>query len=321
MQPRTNELTAVSMREKFDQVPGGVTNPSDIKRWHEFRDMYHRAQRLEDVGDFPLQIDFELNSTCQMKCGFCVHGHEKVKKQELGFDRFKRVIDEGARYGLCSIKLNYINEPLLLKDLTRYIDYARSKGVLNVYFATNGLLLTEEMSRKLIDAKVSKVMISLDATTSATFERMRHSDRFSTIITNVLKLINLRDDTGVDYPLVRVNFLKTEINAHEADAFLEQWAGVADMVGYQEQVNRPGATDVKSSKSFKCAFPFKLVTVDSSGHILPCCTFEGREMPLGHIDSMTIHEAWNSSKRFTLKTMHRFGRGAENPHCKHCIGA
>lgn len=321
MQARANELTAVSNRELFDRVPGGVTDAKDIKRWHWFRERYHKAQKLEGFASFPLQIDFELNSTCQMKCGFCVHGHEKVKKQTLPFETFKRVIDEGAMHGLCSIKLNYINEPLLLPDLTKYIDYARSKGVLNVYFATNGLLLTEAMSRKLIDAKVSKVMVSLDATTPETFEKMRHSARFSTIVANILKLIKLRDEKGVDYPLVRVNFLKTEINAHEADEFLKQWTGVADMVGYQEQLNRPGTTDIKTDKTFKCAFPFKLVTVDSSGAILPCCTFSGREMPLGHIDKMTISEAWNNDRMTELKQLHRNGDGAMNPNCKHCMGA
>lgn len=322
MQTRANELTAVSNRELFDQVPGGVTDPVDIKRWFQFRDRYHQASRLEGFAAHPLQIDFELNSTCQMKCGFCVHGHEKAKKQMLGFDRFKKVIDDAAQHsGLCSIKLNYINEPLLLPDLTEYVDYARSKGILNVYFATNGLLLTEAWSKRLIDAKVSKVMVSLDATTSETFKKMRHSAKFRTIVANILKLINLRDEMGVDYPLVRVNFLKTEVNAHEADEFLRQWTGVADMVGYQEQLNRPGVTDVQTDRTVRCAFPFKLMTIAVDGSILPCCTFQGREMPIGHIDNMTVSEAWNSDKMRELKRLHRSGKGATNPICAHCLGA
>jgi len=319
MQPRKNELTAVSSRDMFDRVPGGVTDPADIARWHSFREKYHNAARLGPATDFPLQIDFELNSTCQMKCGFCVHGHEKVKKQILPFETFCRVIDEGARFGLCSIKLNYINEPLLLPSLIMYINYARSRGVLNVYFATNGLLLTEKVSRNLIDAKVSKVMVSLDATTPETFKQMRGSDKLDVIVNNITRLIEMRGDK--DYPLVRVNFLKTKVNEHEAVAFLDQWTGVADMVGFQEQLNRPGTLDVQCDYTFKCAFPFKLVTVDSSGAILPCFTFSGREIPLGHIDDMTIHKAWNSFNMWELRSLHREGLGKTIPACNHCIGA
>jgi len=319
MQTCKNKLTAIENRDLFDQVPGGVTESIDIKRWHEFRAKYHRAEQLEFVADFPIQIDFELNSTCQMKCGFCTHGQGKVPKKLLGFERFKKVIDEGAEHGLVSIKLNYINEPLLVPDLDKYVKYARSRGVLNVFFSTNGLLLTEQMSRKLIDAKVSKIMISLDATTPETFKLMRNSSALDKIVTNICRLIELRGDLG--YPLVRVNFLKTDLNAHEADEFLRQWEGVADMIAHQELLNRPGTTDVIRSDIPACVIPFKLVTIDSSGDILPCCAFSGRLMPLGHIDTMSVSEAWSSEPMQELKQLHQRGDYAQNEICKHCIGS
>ena len=314
MLPRPNELTAVQRRDLFDAVPGG-TAAKDVPRWQNFREAYHAASELV-APEFPLQIDFELNSTCQMKCGFCLHGHSKVKKRELSFADFCKVIDEGARYGLCSIKLNYINEPLLRSDLPRFVEYARSQGVLNVYFATNGLLLTEEMCRRLIDAKVSKIMISLDATTPETFLAMRRSKHFDEIVANIKRLIEMRQD----YPLVRVNFLETLVNQHESQDFIDQWTGLADMIGFQQQVGLPGAeyellTDVDE---FQCAFPFKLVVVDCDGNILPCCTFSGREMPMGNISDTTIAQAWGRMN--DLRALHLRGGYEENPICAHCVG-
>ena len=317
MLPRPNELTAVVSRNLFDELPGGV-DPLYTARWDEFRSRYHAAARLEYVPLFPLQIDFELNSTCQMKCSFCLHGHTKVPKRSLTFEQFCKVIDEGSCYGLCSIKLNYINEPLLNKDLARYVEYAKSKGVLNVYFATNGLLLTEEMSQQLIDAQVSKIMISLDATTPATFMKMRGSKHFDRIVGNIQRLLELRTE---GYPLVRVNFLQTPVNAHEADEFIEQWTGIDDMIGFQQCVGLPGVEygELEHDEEFRCAFPYKLVAIDSAGNILPCCTFSGREMPLGHIDDMRIIDAWKSERMQELRAIHRFGRYAENPACAGCV--
>ena len=317
MNPRPHELTAVEHRDLFDAPPGGIEK-KDLPRWRAFRKAYHAAAGLV-APQFPLQIDFELNSTCQMKCGFCLHGHGKVKKRELSYTDFCKVIDEGASHGLCSIKLNYINEPLLRRDLPRFIDYARSQGVLNIYFATNGLLLNQEMAQQLIDSKVSKIMISLDATTPETFMAMRRSKGFERIVANIHRLLEMRTD---GYPLVRVNFLETPVNAHESEAFISQWQGVADMLGFQQQVGLPGVeyellTDVDN---FQCAFPFKLVVIDCDGNILPCCTFSGREMPLGNIADMTIAQAWNSKRMTWLRGIHLQGDYAANPVCAHCVG-
>ena len=358
---RKNELTAVMNRNLFDSVPGDVTDPVDIQRWNDFREKYHSAHKLEYDGDFPLQIDFELTSQCNFRCSFCTHGYMKVPKKRMSFEDFKRVIDEGAEYGLCSIKLNMINEPLLTPDIEKYIEYAKSKGVLNIYFATNGSLLTPKVQEKLIDAKLSKCMISLDATTSETFEKMRHSKQFDRIIENIHSLIKMRESKGVTYPLIRVNFVKTKLNIHEADKFIEYWSEIADMVGFQDQVGVPGvdkedqpdanisltvlgnpeeespcSTNVstlgrdegsifnlpdedKGRKGFRCSFPFKMIVVDSSGNLLPCCTFSGKEMPIGNIDSMTVKEAWDSAKVRKLKELHKCGSYADDPVCKHCV--
>lgn len=327
MKLRENELTAIAGRGVFEALPGGVSE-REAERWGAFREAYHRAQRLEGPGGFPLQLDFELNATCQMRCAFCIHGSETVKKRDLAFETFARVIDEAEAHGLCSVKLNYINEPLLRADLPRFIRYAKEHGVLNVYFATNGLLLSREVGRELIEAKLSKVMISLDATTAETFSLVRRSSKLKEIEANIHGLLELRRELGVSYPAVRVNFLRTATNAHEAEAFLERWRGVADAIGFQRQVRRPGVDDDllgalqhEGAEPFRCSFPSKLLVIDSGGEILPCCTFSGRALSLGNVSEMTIAEAWASPRLRGLRALHAAGRGATNPVCAHCIGA
>lgn len=324
---RTNELTAVVSRDRFDDPPGDVTASWDLMRWAQFRHDYHRAAGLEYDGPFPLQLDFELTSQCNLRCAFCIHGGpEKIPKRELTFDRFARAIDEGERNGLCSVKLNYINEPLLTRDLPEYIRYAKAHGVLNVYFATNGTLLNARNREALIDARVSKIMVSLDATTPETFQKMRQSDQFALIVSNVRALLALREERGISYPLVRVNFLKSPLNVHEAEDFVRQWTGTADMVGLQDQVGLPGVdSDLLGSgpyvdhSAFRCSFPFKMLVIDSAGHILPCCTFSGREMPLGHVDEMTLADAWTGPRMRTLKESHLYGTWKDNPVCRRCV--
>lgn len=323
--PRANELTAIQNREIFDAYPAGCESDEDKARWRLFRQQYERAARFEERAEFPLHIDFELNSTCQMRCAHCLHGQGVIKKREIAFETFQKVVDEAARYGLCSIKFNYINEPLLVADLPRFIAYARSRGVLNTYFATNGLLLTREVAGQLIDVRHSKIMVSLDAVTSETFLKMRRSTKFDAIIENIRGFLDLRRERGVDYPKLRVNFLRTRDNIHEAEAFLAQWAGVADAIGFQTQVGLPGVDDdlwrgdEVTIEDFRCAFPMKQLVIDSSGSILPCCTFGGKQLSLGDVNESTLKEAWDSSRMRELQQLHAQGRWRDNPVCRQCI--
>ena len=249
------------------------------------------------------------------------------EKEELGWGAYKAVIDEGKANGLVSVKLNYINEPLMRADIDEHIAYAKGSGVLNVYFATNGILLTEEMGRRLIESGLTKLMVSIDAASAYTYKLIRRSNRYEEVVRNIEAFLALRERMGAALPLVRVNFLQTALNAHEAEAFVRRWDGVADMIGFQQQVRVPGDDDplyVVNGRAdpgwgFRCSFPYKLLVVGADGAILPCCTFSGRLMALGNIREMTIGEAWRSERMERLRRLHASGRYMDNPICRRCV--
>ena len=87
---------------------------------------------MEEAPDFPIQIDFELNYSCNFTCPMCTWNAESTenKGQQTWFDFevFKEVIDEGISKGLKSIRLNYINEPLIRRDIIKFIKYVTSNN-------------------------------------------------------------------------------------------------------------------------------------------------------------------------------------------------
>ena len=310
-------------KEKFNLLPEDVVGQKDIDRWNGFIDAYERSKDLVDI-DFPLQLDIELTTTCNFKCTFCLHGITNIPKAVMGFDTFKKIIDEGARHGLVSIKMNYVNEPLLVRDLERYVKYARDNGVLNVYFATNGSLLNAKRSRSLIESGVTKIMISLDATDSETFESMRKNKKYDKIVKSIHEFIRIRNEMGKRFPLVRVNFLTTKLNESQKMLFMNMWKDVADMVWFQEQNGVPGSEEndvfvISDRSDWKCSIPSRLMVIDGYGNILPCCTFYGREMPVGSINDMSISEAWNGEKMSSLRALHRRKEYYLNDICKECM--
>lgn len=324
---RPNELTGIVGRDIFERPPADIDNDADLRRWTEFRAAYHRASRLENVAPFPLQLDLELNSDCNLRCTFCQQTQSPRPVRWMTWDTFERVVAEGEQNGLVSMKLNVNNEPLVRRDFVQFVRYAKQHGVLNTYIATNGLGLTEMVARELIAARLTKLMVSLDASTAATYRAMRNSDQFERIVANVHRLIDLRDRLGSPLPLVRVNFLKTRLNIHEAEQFRAEWEDVADAVGFQEQLGIPGVTndfDVDHrgvDGVFRCAMPFKIIAVSTEGELWPCCTFSGLKMPLGNLRDTTITAAWRGREKRWLRTLHERGRWADFEVCSHCVGA
>jgi radical SAM protein with 4Fe4S-binding SPASM domain len=324
---RPTELTGIIGREAMDTLAGVVGK----NKWKEYRDQYDKASRLELETDYPLQLDFELNASCNLKCPMCPISAEsnkgKGKDTWFRFDDFRRIIDYGVKNGLKAIKLNYINEPLIRKDITRFISYAKEIGIEDIYFSTNNLLLTDTFVKELIEAGLTRIQVSIDAYTNETYDKIRPGGNLGKVVENVERLIAIRSELRSITPLIRVNFVRTEINEHELQSFVDYWVDRVEMIGIQEMVKPPvSSINIKSKttynkrkKGFRCSFPFKQMVINNEGDILPCCTFYGEQFQMGNIKHDNIIDVWNSEQMKMLRKIHRDGKYFENAICKKCV--
>lgn len=317
------ELTGLINKDSMNKLAPIVGE----EKWNEYREIYEHAQNLGDT-DYPVQIDFELNGSCNLKCPMCpmsVIEYKKNRKKLLEFEDFKKQIDIGVKKGMKATNLSYVNEPMIRKDLPKFVKYAKDAGVVDVYFSTNGTMAKEEMLRQLIEAGLSRIQFSIDAISQETYDKVRVGGKYERIIDNINMLLKLKKEMNSVTPLIRVNFVRTEINEHELNDFIEYWVDKVDMIGIQEMVNpfsddRVGSKTTKDKKGFfRCAAPFKEIVVTHKGDVLPCCTFLAEEMPVGNIYEQTIEEIWKGRKMEGLKEIHRKGEYWKNPYCKQCI--
>lgn len=302
--------------EVFDLCPPGV----DAGEWTAFQERFHRAESL-DASVGPVQLDVELNGGCNMACPFCVHGYEQIPNAWLPVHTFKRLVSEAVAIGIRSLKLNYINEPLMRTDLEELIDFAAHAGIFNVYFVTNGLLLSQRRRQRLLDSRLTKVQVSIDAATAETYDKQRRSGQFSRIVENVRALIHERNARGSRFPIVMVSFLVNASNHHEAAQFRDAWRGLADVVSFQRMNEVPGhATGLvvnHEAPTTGCKFPAKQIVVAHDGRYQPCCKLAGKQLARGNADSATLAEAWASFN--DLRRMHADGRWAEHAVCRSCM--
>lgn len=318
---------------------------SDKNKYKQYREEWKQASTLQYTPKYPLQIDFELNYSCNFSCEMCTWSAENAagrgKKTWLSFSTFKEVIDEGVKNGLRAIRLNYINEPLIRKDIIRFIEYAKSAGILDIYLSTNGSLLTEKIIHQLIKSGLTRLQVSIDATTATTFNKIRQGGNFKDVVANTLNFMKIREELNVELPTLRVNFVKTDLNKHEYNDFINFWEDKADCIGIQDLVNimKPSTNIEHSKKKFTCAQPFYHLTIRYDGSVLPCCTFFAAKIPIAKLSTeekvseeknlhkidmsklptQKIKEVWNGTIIESLRLMHKKGEWFKNDVCKECV--
>lgn len=106
-------------------------------------------------------IAWEVTRSCNLACVHCRASSLKGPYPgELGTEACRRLIDDIASFSKPVVILTG-GEPLLRPDIFEIARYGTDKG-LRMVLATNGTLLTEESVRKMIDAGIGRVGISLD---------------------------------------------------------------------------------------------------------------------------------------------------------------
>ncbi len=304
-------------------------------RYHEYRRKWVENPKNNVVEDFPLNLDLEVTSYCNLRCPMCyrtIADLDASQDPSLGYmdwELYKKCIDEGADYGLYAVKLNYRGEPLLHPQLPEMIAYAKAKGVVDVQFNTNGVLLKGDLARRILDAGVDRVIISFDSIRKERYESIRVGARFEEVVRNVEEFVKLRDKSGRKTPCIRVSMVKMKENLEEVEEFRRFWEerGV-DIVSYVNYVNYMGkdpeaeqryvGRPVRMRDDFVCAQLWQRLFVWCDGRVTPCCgDLEGGER-LGDAWKDSLHEIWVGERLQYLRRLHWEGNYKRMKICTTC---
>lgn len=301
----------------------------------EYRRLWQQASNFELETEFPLQLDFELNYSCNLKCPMCTWSLEagagKGKKDWFPFEKFKEIVSHGVTRGLRALDMTFVNEPLIRRDLAEFISYAHSAGVVDIGFNTNGMLLNASVIRRLIASGLTRIQFSIDAFSSESYDKVRTGGNYNKVVKNILNFLELRKEMASDLPLVCVSFVKQRDNDGELENFVAYWESKVDYLLIREYLNpvlpSHGGYEEKSGMfselrhftgEFKCTKPWQRMIVRYDGTLLPCCTFQGVYLPMGNIFEQPIETVWKSAQMRDLRRMHKEGRFYDNPICKAC---
>ena len=139
--------------------------------------------------------------TIQMKEGI---DYLPGKDVVFPMDVYKKIIDESAENGLCSLKLQYLGEPLGDPLIVERIKYAKDKGIMDVMFNTNATLLTEEMAHRLLEAGLDDIFFSVDSIIPEKFNKIRIGTHYEHVVENIKNFMKIKNDGGYDHVQTRV---------------------------------------------------------------------------------------------------------------------
>ena len=313
-----------------DNIVKWITTRS--KRYHEYRKKWSEYPKKQIISEFPLHLDIEASRRCNLLCPMCprtikLQRGEKLEEGDLDFKLFKKIIDEGSKEGLYSIKLSYLGEPLMCKELPKMIRYAKDKGIVDVMFNTNGALLTEDISKKLINAGLDKIFISFDSPFKEKYEKIRVGAKFEKVLGNIKTIVKLRNKRKSLSPIVRVSMTVMKENKDEVLDYIKLFGKVVDLIGFGDYVN-PQQKDLKSKertitkfrkhKNFICSQLYQRLFIHYDGKIGLCCTDYDAELNLGNAWNTNIKDVWLGNKIQKIRKLHERGEWYKVKLCRKC---
>lgn len=311
-------MTNIQTNPNFHTIGGkSVFSHSKDPLFLEYRKNWQERPKAFFAGDFPLHLDIEASRSCNLRCPFCSTNYEPPLGQGfMSFGTFKKIIDEGAKEGLCAIKLNsgVRGEPLLNKSLPEMVAYAKEKGIMDVYFNTNAALLTAAISRKLIDSGLDRLSISFEGLTPEVYEAYRPGARFGAVLDNIENFIALRGKN--QKPQVRIQMVALpELSAikEEYKYFWEKRVDEIAIIDYKDYSRREDLTS-----DWACPTLWQRMLIKWDGTISIC-----QERPdffnLGNVNKGdSIKAIWQGSVMEELRNLHKNAKSHLVGMCNGC---
>lgn len=285
------------------------------KEYVEYRKKWNEYPKRGIVNEFPFHLDVESTNACNLRCTMCPWDFTTEKVGYMDWNLFTRIIDEGAKYGLASIKLCHRGEPLLHPQLPQMVAYAKNKGILEVQFNTNGLTLNRGKTDGLLDAGLDRIIFSVDGASKETYEKIRCGSEYDRVVNNITTFVARRNERGLKRPCVRIQMIKMDENKHETKQFLEMWLPIANRVAFSVE-SKP--LSVKGGvERFPCPQIWQRMAISWDGEVRMCCWLR-QELVLGNATESRLYELWHGEKLANIRKLHSLYRFDQIPACAGC---
>ncbi|MBU3907277.1 MAG: radical SAM protein [Nanoarchaeota archaeon] len=162
-------------------------------------------------ASLPFKLKMECSSFCNLKCTMCPLSVGLKRKQGfLKFENFKKVFNQ---INPAYLNLTGIGETFMCPDLFKIVSYAKSKKAM-VKLDTNGMLVTEENAKKILDTGIDVISTSIDSADKEIYKKIRVGGDLDIVKKNIKNLVKERDRRKAKTEIHMFSIIQSE-NIHE----------------------------------------------------------------------------------------------------------
>lgn len=292
----------------------------------------------------PLSLMIDPANICNFHCTFCPTAYPELlasvarPRGVMKYELFCKIIDDCKAFPnpLGKLHLYKDGEPFLNKHLGKMIAYAKRSGVAkSIETTTNGSLLNLETSKKIIDAGLDRIRISIEHVHDRGYKLItgNFSD-YSSILSNVERLYyekqKRKSKLHIHVKLVDVGFTDeekikffTDFDGLADEIFIDELMGWSDSgrfdftLGRSPEVGMSRRTQINRYR-IVCPQPFYTLSVNFNGLVSVCCVDWTMNTVVGDCGIEELPAIWNGVKLKRFRLMHLEGNRKANSACRNC---
>jgi len=175
---------------------------------------------ITKVKSFPEELTLATTIRCNKRppCAMC---ERNIRKPHLEYDCPDLIIERLKPLfpKLDILYLHCSGEPLIYRKFNELLELI--KPPTKIRFNTNGMLLTEEKIKKVVDSGIVDVInFSVDAATEETYAKLR-GPHFNIVINNIKNLTTYKKKTKSKKPFIVINMCVMKENFQELPLFID----------------------------------------------------------------------------------------------------
>lgn len=265
----------------------------------------------------------------------CVRRDYQIVNEDMDFFLLEKTVDEVKKWLHKKILFNLtgLSEPTLYPRLIEAVAYVkRYIPESNVRIITNGIVLTSDLSKDLIQAGLDECMISFNGVNREDYLAICGIDAYEKVTENIKALIENRRSLKSTTLRINLNLKKHEGNKSYIPNAVSYWnplLGAEDVVSISNILplrgDQPISSCSNSSARYPCAHLWGEIKLDIHGNIYPCDGKvmdyhyrEKSELLLGNVRDTSIKEAYVSDRVRHFRKTHLRGAFDSLPTCLSC---
>lgn len=285
----------------------------EAKLYYSARDDNDHAE-WQDLAPVPSKVMFELTNACNHKCVFCYNPKMKRPAGFLSREAFERIAREARELGVRECAVYTTGESLLHPEIAECVALAKLIGFEYVYLASNGALLTSELSQRLIEAGLDSLRVSINAGNRESYRRIHQADEFELVIANVIEYDRLRKQLGRE-TLLSVSCVLHRLTLGDKDGLEARlspyvdsfkWTDIRVQGGHMlETVRKLSHIPNDPRYGLKpCGLLWNSFHVDCDGNLTICCVDFEADLTVGNVVEGGLLAAWNGPAMRELRRRH-----------------